>query len=290
MAKDVDLQSKEWRELVFEGKNQEYGAFEMRKKSARRHNVAMIAVVIILAVLAALEVLVNTVIAKVEAKPEDENEQMLVDLADAQETPEEEEPVYVKPEEKVVLPEEVLNTVKMTEYKFVEDTKVKEPPISQDQIKETETAVGNTNFDKGTDEWKEDIKEKIADLQVTAAPKVEEKPKPVAPVEENKVFTHVEQMPAFPGGDAALLSYLSSHIRYPQDAADDGIEGQVVVRFVVTKTGKVGEVQVLRGKHPSLDREAARVVKTLPAFTPGKMNGNTVNVWYTLPVRFKLAK
>lgn len=111
-----------------------------------------------------------------------------------------------------------------------------------------------------------------------------------SPVDENKVFTHVEQMPAFPGGDAALLSYLGSHIRYPQDAADDGIEGQVVVRFVVTKTGKVGEVQVLRGKHPSLDKEAMRVVKTLPAFTPGKMNGNTVNVWYTLPVRFKLAK
>ena len=287
MAKDVDLQSKEWRDLVFEGKNQEYGAYEMRKTSARRHNVAMIAVVVILAILAALAILVNTVIAKVEAKPEDENEQMLVDLSDAQETPEEEEPVFVKPEEEVALPEEVLNTVKMTEIKFVEDNLVKEPPKSQDEFKETETAVGNTTFDQGTDEWKEDIKEKKADLKVTEAPVIKEQPKPV---EENKVFTHVEQMPAYPGGDAALLQYLSSHIRYPQDAADDGIEGQVVVRFVVTKTGKVGEVQVLRGKHPSLDREATRVVKTLPAFTPGKMNGNTVNVWYTLPVRFKLAK
>ncbi len=287
MAKDVDLQSKEWRELVFEGKNKDFGAYEMRKNSARRHNMAMIAVVIILIVLAALAILVNTVITKVEARPEDENEQMLVDLSDANDTPEEEDPVYVQPQEEVALPEEVLNTVKMTEIKFVEDNLVKEPPKSQDEIKETETAVGNTTFDQGTDEWKEDIKEKKADLKVTEAPVIKEQPKPV---EENKVFTHVEQMPAFPGGDAALLQYLSSHIRYPQDAADDGIEGQVVVRFVVTKTGKVGEVQVLRGKHPSLDKEAARVVKTLPNFTPGKMNGNTVNVWYTLPVRFKLAK
>ncbi len=147
MAKDVDLQSKEWRELVFEGKNKDFGAYEMRKNSARRHNMAMIAVVIILIVLAALAILVNTVITKVEARPEDENEQMLVDLSDANDTPEEEDPVYVQPQEEVALPEEVLNTVKMTEIKFVEDNLVKEPPKSKVEIKETETAVDNNTLD-----------------------------------------------------------------------------------------------------------------------------------------------
>lgn len=148
-----------------------------------------------------------------------------------------------------------------------------------------------TDDDEQAIEWQENIKEKKADIKVTAFPKVEEKPKPLTGrVDENKVYTHVEQMPYFPGGDAAMLSYISNHIRYPQDALDDGIEGQVVVRFVVTKTGKVGEVQVLRGKHPSLDKEAVRLVKSLPAFTPGRMYGEIVNVWYTLPVRFELPK
>ncbi|MDE6345014.1 MAG: energy transducer TonB, partial [Muribaculaceae bacterium] len=68
-----------------------------------------------------------------------------------------------------------------------------------------------------------------------------------------------------------------------------GIQGQVVVQFVVTKDGSVGEVKVVRSKDPDLDKEAVRVVKTLPKFIPGKMNGQNVNVWFTLPIRFKLA-
>ena len=98
----------------------------------------------------------------------------------------------------------------------------------------------------------------------------------------------VEQKPQFPGGDAALLKWVSEHIRYPAMAQESNIQGRVVVQFVVTKTGKVGEVKVLRSKDPDLDKEAVRVVKSLPAFVPGKMNGHAVNVWYTLPVTFKL--
>jgi protein TonB len=95
-------------------------------------------------------------------------------------------------------------------------------------------------------------------------------------------------MPQFPGGDQALMSYLSKHINYPPMAAENNIQGKVILQFVVEKDGKVGEVKVARSVDKDLDREAVRVVKTLPKFTPGRQNGQAVRVWYTLPVTFKL--
>ncbi len=103
-----------------------------------------------------------------------------------------------------------------------------------------------------------------------------------------QVFKSVEQMPTFPGGDAALMKYLSSHLQYPTIAQENGVQGTVVVQFVVTNTGKVGEVWVARSVDRYLDREAVRVCRSLPNFVPGRQDGQTVNVWYTLPVKFKL--
>ncbi|MDE6417311.1 MAG: energy transducer TonB [Duncaniella sp.] len=281
MAKDVDLSSKEWIELVFDGKNKEYGAYELRKASVSRHNKAMLVIVIVLVAVALLGFLANTVLEKAEEGPGDQTEQALAEFV-TEETPEEEpEEELQRVEEQLpeALPEEILNTTKMTELAIVPDEQVTEEIKSQDDIKDTDVAVGTSDFDQGTD-----------DLNVVREHKdeviVEEK-KP-EPVDDNKVFEVVEQKPQFPGGDAALLKYISDNIRYPAAAQENGIQGRVVVRFVVTKSGKVGDVQVMRSKDPDLDREAVRVVKTLPAFVPGKMNGHSVNVWYTLPVTFKL--
>ncbi|THG55401.1 MULTISPECIES: energy transducer TonB [Muribaculum] len=281
MAKDVDLSSKEWRDIVFEGKNQEFGAYEMRKNSDARHNKAMIVVVIIIGILFLIPLLINTVLPKAEERPEDVTEQAMVNLADAveeEEQIEEEQQRYEEPEPEV-LPEEVLNTVKVTELAIVDDDKVKaEDEIkNQDDLKETTTAFGQSDFDKGTDD-RNVVREHKDEIVV------EEK----KPVEENKVFTAVEQMPQFPGGESALMQYISKNIKYPPVAMENGIQGRVVVQFVVTKTGKIGEVKIARGKDPDLDKEAMRVVKSLPDFIPGKMNGQAVNVWYTLPVTFKL--
>lgn len=281
MSKDVDLSSKEWRDLIFEGKNKEYGAYEMRAKSDARHNRAMLVIIIVIAAVALLAMLVNTVIEKAAARPEDQTEQAMVEMAteEAQEEePQEEEQQRVEEQKPEVLPEEVLNTMKATELKITADAEVKEEIKSQDEMKETTTAVGASDFDKGTD-----------DLNVVREHKdevvVEEKK---APVDDNKVFDVVEQNPVFPGGEAALLKYVAEHIRYPAMAQENNIQGRVVVQFVVTKTGSVGQVKVVRSKDPDLDREAVRVVKSLPKFTPGKMNGHAVNVWYTLPINFKL--
>lgn len=118
--------------------------------------------------------------------------------------------------------------------------------------------------------------------------------KPIPPkierrnVDDDKVFTSVEQMPVYPGGDDALRADINKSIRYPQSAMENGIEGKVIVQFVVRTDGSIGEVKVVRGKNPELDNEAKRVIKTLKKFTPGKMNGNAVNVWYTTPITFKL--
>lgn len=283
MAKDVDLSSKEWRDIVFEGKNKDFGAYELRKGSEKRHNVAMIAVVIVICLLFGLGLLVNTVIKSVEARPEDMNEQAMAEFAaeEVQEEPED-EPQRIEEQKPEALPEEILNTVKMAEVKFVADEEVKEEIKSQDDIKETETAVGATNFDKGTDDLTKTVREHKDEVIV-------EEKKPEVKHDDNQVFTAVEQPASFPGGEAALLKYIADHIRYPAAAQENNIQGRVVVQFVVTKTGSVGQVKVVRGKDPDLDREAQRVVKSLPKFIPGKMNGNAVNVWYTLPINFKLA-
>lgn len=107
---------------------------------------------------------------------------------------------------------------------------------------------------------------------------------------EDDIFKSVEQMPQFVGvgGEAALMKYIDSHIQYPPEAAKNNIQGRVILQFVVDKTGEIGEVKVVRSVDKELDKEAVRIVKTLPKFIPGRQNGQAVAVWYTLPVTFKL--
>ena len=113
-------------------------------------------------------------------------------------------------------------------------------------------------------------------------------PEPPKQVEENKVFEVVEQMPQFPGGNAALMEYLRSNTHYPVVAAENGVQGRVSISFVVEKDGSITDVQVARPVDPSLDKEAARVVKSMPKWQPGKQNGSFVRVRYIVPVTFKL--
>ena len=109
-------------------------------------------------------------------------------------------------------------------------------------------------------------------------------------VDEEQVFVSVEQMPEFPGGMEALRKYIADHIKYPEIAKENEIEGTVVVKFIINRDGTVSKVSVLRGVDPVLDSEAVRVVRTLPKFKPGMNCGCPVKVWFTLPVVFKLQK
>lgn len=282
MAKDVDLSSREWTDIIFEGKNKEFGAYELRSQSVRRHNLAMLSVVGVIIIALLLSLLVSS-IERAEETITGEAEQEMVSVdtsAEEEEAPEEEvEERFEEPEVEEVLPEEVLNTVKVTEIAIVDDDQVtKEDEVkTQEDLTQTETAFGAKDFDEGTDDVTvvRTIKEEVV---------VEEKKAP----EPEKIFTAVEEAPKFPGGDAELYKWLSKNIRYPEMAQQNNIQGRVTVQFVVEKDGSIGEVKVVRGKDPDLDKEAKRVVKSLPKFIPGKMNGQSVRVWYTLPINFKL--
>jgi TonB family protein len=107
--------------------------------------------------------------------------------------------------------------------------------------------------------------------------------------EKPVIFTHVESMPVFPGGDAALIKYLLDNLLYPKTAVEKGIQGRVILRFVVKTDGTIDDVQVSKSLDPACDEEAVRAVKAMPKWTPGKQKGEAVAVFYTLPVIFKLS-
>ena len=109
-------------------------------------------------------------------------------------------------------------------------------------------------------------------------------------VEENFVFVTVEDMPEFPGGNVALLKWISDNVSYPTIAAENGIEGRVYCQFVVNADGSVSEVVVVRPLDPNLDKEAIRVLRLLPKFKPGQQRGKPVRVKYSVPVRFQLQR
>ena len=284
MAKEVDLSSREWCDLVFEGKNKDFGAYVIRTESPKRHNMAVLWTLIGAVAVAALAfglVKANQYLEERRLANAQDQTEVLIDMSQEAEEPEPEQQ-RVEPEKPEVLPEEVLKSVKVTELQIVEDEKVKkEDEIkTQDELKETETAFGQKDNEKGTED--RNVTKTLKDEVVVE--KKEEKPKEV----KEEVFRSVEQMPQFPGGEAALMKYLQSHINYPPMAAENNVQGRVVVQFVVDKTGKVGEVKVVRNVDKDLDKEAVRVCKSLPKFTPGRQNGQAVSVWYTLPVTFKL--
>ncbi|MBQ7663223.1 MAG: energy transducer TonB [Prevotella sp.] len=277
MAK-VDLIDNSWTELVFEGKNKEYGAYVLRQETGKRNVKALLIVLLAIAAIF-LAVFLNVQIQN--ALKQDvaiETDVELSKLAQKKEAKvERKEPVVHLEEQKVI--EKVKSSVKFTAPEIKKDDEVKpEDEIkSQDDLAKTNTAIGTFDV-KGNDEAEGEVlkaKEVIAD----------EKPKE----EETKVFDVVEQMPEFPGGAAALMKWLSDNIKYPSIAEENGIQGRVVCTFVVERDGSVTDIQVARSVDPSLDKEAIRVLKKMPKWIPGKQNGSAVRVKYTVPVTFRLA-
>ena len=281
MATQVNLSSREWCDLVFEGKNKDFGAYVIRTESTKRHNKAVLWTLIgtiIFGLIAFGFVKANQYLEEKKLAEQGEQKVVFIDMTNEADEPKQEIIEQKKPE---VLQEEVLKTYTATELQIVEDKNVREEDeiVSQDERMQTDAFAGSVTNSEGTtnlNNFKEQINEVVIEEKEPAADKPAE------------VFISVEQMPQFPGGDAALLKYLSSHINYPPMAAESNIQGRVVVQFVVDKTGKVGEVTVIRSVDKELDREAVRVCKSLPKFVPGRQNGQPVSVWYTLPVTFKL--
>ena len=282
MAKDVDLSSKEWRDLIFEGKNKDFGAYKLRQGSESRHNKAFFYVLIGLVAVCLLIFgymkyeAYKTQKAEEEAKAKLEQQQKLAQMEAEKEEEKEEEVEQIEIEE--VKPEAPqLATQLMTEL-LLTDTPKEDNEIKANEDIQKDNSVMSTLTQAGSDDINL-IKEHKEEV-------VQEKPREEKKKEE--VFTHVEQMPKFPGGDAELYKFISNNLNYPAMAIENNVQGRVVVQFVVTKDGSIGNVKVVRSVDRDLDNEAIRVCKKLPKFIPGKQNGQPVNVWYTLPVTFKL--
>lgn len=282
MAKDVDLTSREWREIVFEGKNKEFGAYKLRESSPARHTKAIVSVLIAVAIILVLLILS---VSGVFSKPEEEQittatvqEITTVDAEEEiEEEPEEEFVLPPEPEE-IVAPEEVANQQQVTDLLIVDDNELEEDKQvkNQEEVLNNEAAVGAVDITEGTN----DLNKIIIKDEVIAAPKVEE--------EQPMNIAMVEQKPEFNGGEAAMYKWLSDNIVYPSAASEEGVQGRVVVEFVVGKDGSITNVRVVRPRHPALDKEALRVVKAMPKWVPGRNNGQPVKVTYTLPVTFRL--
>lgn len=275
MAK-LDLISLEWTDLVFEGRNQDYGAYQLRKGTSKRN----IWSIIIVALAAALLFLGLTVHRMAEPNRTVMNMQA-VEVANIKKDKkdvkvEKKDPVKVEPERII---EKVKSSVKFTAPVIRKDNLVKEEDeIKLDEIEKSTKAIGALTVD-GNDELGGEvlrIKEEIAP------------PEPPKHVEDNKIFEVVEQNPTFPGGTAALMSWLSQNIKYPVIAAENGVKGRVIVQFVVEKDGSITDVVVVKSVDPSLDKEATRVIKNMPHWIPGRQNGSPVRVRFTVPVSFKL--
>ncbi len=282
MAKDVDLTSREWREIVFEGKNKEFGAYKIREASPARHTKAVVSVLVAVGIILVLLILS---ISGVFAKPEEDTVavstvQELVTMETEEEIEEEiEEETFQLPEpEEIVAPEEVANQQQVTALLIVEDEQLEEDKQvkNQDEVLDNEAAVGAVDITEGTN----DLNKVMVKEEVIAETKVEE--------EQPMSIAMVEQKPQFAGGEAAMYKWLSDNIVYPPAAAEEGVSGRVVVEFVVGKDGSISNVRVVRSRHTALDKEALRVVKAMPNWIPGRNNGQPVKVTYTLPVTFKL--
>ena len=279
MAK-VDLLDQKWIDLVFEGKNEAYGAYQIRQDTTKRNNMAML--FLILGIAAAVGIffawggIANAIAASEERNEGTEALEMVVDDQE-EEQEEEDEIVYdVQPEEEQVQQDQLMNSEKFTDY-AMDDEAPQEVTKTQDETEKSDVAISSVTFDQGSEEGQQVLKQNEVVVE-----KVEQKE------EETKVFEVVEQMPQFPGGDAALMQYLSSHIKYPVVAEENGIQGRVVCTFVVERNGSITDVRVVKSVDPSLDKEAVRVIKSMPNWIPGKQNGSAVRVKYTVPVTFRL--
>lgn len=166
------------------------------------------------------------------------------------------------------------------EAKSVEDVREKTENAAKEEKEKAQKAAEEAK--EKAQKAEEEAKEKAKAKEATPPAKPVETPKPV---NDNNVYNSVDELPSFPGG---ISQWLSQNLQYPPIAQENGIQGTVVVQFVVEKNGSLSDVKVIRSKDPSLDNEALRVVRNMPKWKPGKLNGSPVRVSFTLPITFKL--
>ncbi len=245
-------------DIVFENRNKEYGAYTLRKKYNRNVIIALIIGILILGT-AVITPYLNAKAAESKAKKAERQVEIKMENLDQ---PDE---LIAPPPPPPPPPQDVVQQAKYV------------PPVVVDSVK-PEEASQLMSADQAQVEVQNEVVEEVAVVTEEVA----------EDVDAAEPFVVVEEMPMFPGGEQALLAYIGEHTQYPEVAKENNIQGKVIVRFCVTSKGGVDKVEILKGVDPELDKEAIRVVKTLPTFKPGKQGGKPVPVWYMVPINFTL--
>lgn len=255
-------------DIIFIGRNKAYGAYFLRRIYPKHIKKSLLWGVLIFAFFLTLPMWISML--NLGKKDDEKLDEVKVDLKKIEtKKPEEKKPLPPPPPPKKEPPKPPSQKFTPPVIKKDEEVK-KEPPKVEDITVNTAT---------------ETVKSDNTKYVPQEPPKVE-----TAPVEDNdnKVFEFVEQVPAFPGGQEALFSYLQKNIKYPPIARENGIEGKVFLSFVVDKSGQIRDIKVKRGIGGGCDEEAVRVVRNMPQWKPGRQNGKEVNVMFTLPIKFTL--
>jgi len=268
MSQKVNLFNDAWVDLLFKERNQEYGAFELRKDSSRRHKWGIIISLLFLVLIIVIPILYKQIIEITKVKNVDVTTLSNIQIEKPVEKPKD---III---EKPAPP--LKSSIKFTPPVIKPDEEVADDEVIKTQEELTKTDVNISVADvKGTDEINGqdigDLNNQIVGEDTISAP-----------------YAVVEQMPEFPGGERALQKFLSSSVKYPRIATENGIQGKVFVNFVVDRSGSISNVKIIRGVDQSLDQEAMRVVKSMPKWIPGKQNGEAVRVSFTVPINFVL--
>jgi protein TonB len=273
MAKDINLTSQQWNDIIFEGKNKGYGAYEMRQSSSKRHIIAFLstlALAIFVAIIPALASVITDVINSRTKSLDDIVEIKDVDLK----KPEDEIKDMI---EEISIPDPVLSTLAFVAPDIADEVNPEDELKTMEELAESKSVISVANVDGSTTD--PNIGIDIAEL---------DRNKKIIEDNDKKIWKFVEQMPEFPGGAGELHKFLSDKIVYPKQARELTIEGIVTVNFIVEKDGKIGDIKINRSPHILLSNEAIRVVKLMPPWIVGKQNGTPVRVSFTLPINFQL--
>ncbi|MBR1889221.1 MAG: energy transducer TonB [Alloprevotella sp.] len=277
----VNLTAKDWCDLVFEGRNKEYGAYRLRANSGRRQRNAVIWVLISIAAILLLAFSWQEVKNAFGSNAGDS--EMETEFAELKkEEPKEEKKIdkpKEEPKEEIV---EVKSSIQFTVPKIVDDNQVEKQKElkTQEDVQKSKFTVASMDI-KGSDNATKTIDDLKSD-QKAGSTNTEKKKEEV---QDNAM---VEVPATYPGGEAALIAFVNSNTVYPEIAQEQEVQGTVVLRFKVDKDGSVSDVKVKKSLTKECDAEAIKVVKKLKRFIPAKSQGHPVAVWFTLPVRFQL--
>jgi periplasmic protein TonB len=267
MAK-IDLFNSNWCDIVFEDRNKEYGAYELRKGYSRNALLGIVFAIVIFS----LGVSAPLVVKLLEGIETVENDFKVTEVTTLEEPP----PIDEKqpPPPPVEPPPPLKSTIKFTPPKILPDEEVpdEEPPPTVEEMKEVD--AGAKTLEGSADGVDLSLLEGNGNEIIDDAPE--------------QIFLSVEEMPEFPGGEAGLFKYIQENVKYPAIARENQVTGTVYVDFVVDKEGKVTNVKLRRGIGAGCDEEAIRVIKSLPKYKPGRQNGRPQQVQFTVPIRFNL--